>query len=81
LDKAPGDSNDPIKQLCSDGRRAPATFFVRHRGRARHMVDLRSDRRLRAPLDASEVVQDVLFDVPQVCSARLRIVDACFAVV
>jgi hypothetical protein len=81
LDKTPGDSNDPIKQLCGESRRALASSFDPHRERARHMVDQRPDPRLRAPLDASEVVQDVLFDVPQVHSARPRIVDAFFALV
>jgi hypothetical protein len=81
LGNTPGESNDPIKQLCGESRRALATSFDQHRERARHMVDQRPDPRLRAPLDALEVVQEVLFDVTQVYSARPRIVDAFFALV
>jgi RNA polymerase sigma-70 factor (ECF subfamily) len=57
------DSTDPIEQLRGGDRRALATLFDQYRDRLRRMVELRLDPRLRARLDASDVVQEVFLDV------------------
>src|SRR5215469_6937163 len=68
-DKAP---DDPIARLRSGDRPAQATLFDRYRDRLRRMVELRLDPRLRARLDASDVVPDVFLDVT-------RTLDVCLA--
>ena len=63
MDKTPGEENDSIEQLRGGDRQALATFFDKHRERLRRMVELRLDPRLRARLDASDVVQEAFLDV------------------
>jgi RNA polymerase sigma-70 factor (ECF subfamily) len=63
MDKALGDPNDPIEQLRGGNRHALAALFEQHRERLRRMVELRLDPRLRARLDASDVVQEAFLDV------------------
>src|SRR6516225_7221056 len=70
MDQAQQDPTDPIEQLCGD-RRALAAHFDRHRDRLRRMVELRMDPRLRARLDASDVVQDAFLDVARDLDAYL----------
>jgi RNA polymerase sigma-70 factor, ECF subfamily len=43
--------------------RALAELFNSHRGRLRRMIELRMDPRLRARIDASDVLQDAYLDV------------------
>jgi RNA polymerase sigma-70 factor, ECF subfamily len=62
MDKPPQDPTDPIEQLRGDPR-ALAAIFQQHRDRLRRMVELRLDPRLRARLDASDVVQEAFLDV------------------
>jgi RNA polymerase sigma-70 factor (ECF subfamily) len=62
-DKRSGDSTDPIDRLRKGDRGALAELFNQHRDRLRRMVELRLDPRLRARLDASDVVQDAFLDV------------------
>jgi RNA polymerase sigma-70 factor, ECF subfamily len=59
-DKMPGDS---IKGFRGSGPRALAALFDRHRDRLRRVVELRLDPRLRARLDASDVVREAFLDV------------------
>lgn len=63
MDKALGDPNDPMEQLRGGDRQALAALFEQHRERLRRMVELRLDPRLRARLDASDVVQEAFLDV------------------
>ena len=63
MDKTPGDPNDLIEQLRAGDRQALAALFEQHRERLRRMVELRLDQRLRARLDASDVVQEAFLDV------------------
>jgi RNA polymerase sigma-70 factor (ECF subfamily) len=63
MDQTSGDPNDPIEQLRTGDRQALAALFERHRDRLRRMVELRLDPRLRARLDASDVVQEAFLDV------------------
>jgi RNA polymerase sigma-70 factor, ECF subfamily len=69
--KTPGNPTDPIASLRGGGRDALATLFDQHRGRLRHMVELRLDPRLRARLDASDVVQEAFLDVARDLDAYL----------
>src|SRR5947209_18921632 len=63
MDQTPGDPNDSIKSLRNGDGRALAALFEQHRQRLRRMVELRLDPRLRARLDASDVVQEAFLDV------------------
>jgi RNA polymerase sigma-70 factor (ECF subfamily) len=71
MDKTPDDANDSIEQLSAGDRRSLAALFARHRERLRRMVELRLDPRLRARLDASDVVQDAFLDVDRDLEAYL----------
>jgi RNA polymerase sigma-70 factor, ECF subfamily len=70
-DKTPGNPTDPIASLRGGGRHALATLFDQYRDRLRRMVDLRLDPRLRARLDASDVVQEAFLDVARDLDAYL----------
>jgi RNA polymerase sigma-70 factor (ECF subfamily) len=70
-DNTPVDPNDLMDRLRAGDRAALAELFERHRDRLRRMVELRLDPRLRARLDASDVVQDAFFDVARDLDAYL----------
>ena len=63
--------NDPIAPLRVGDRQALAALFEQHRDRLRRMVELRLDPRLRARLDASDVVQEAFLDVARDLDAYL----------
>jgi RNA polymerase sigma-70 factor, ECF subfamily len=69
--KTPGNPTDPIASLRGGGRHALATPFDHYRDRLRRMVELRLDPRLRARLDASDVVQEAFLDVARDLDAYL----------
>jgi RNA polymerase sigma-70 factor (ECF subfamily) len=71
MDQTSGDPNDPIEQLRGGDRQALAALFEKHRDRLRRMVELRLDQRLRARLDASDVVQEAFLDVAHDLDAYL----------
>jgi RNA polymerase sigma-70 factor, ECF subfamily len=71
MDQSPGDANDPLQRLRGGDRQALAALFDEHRDRLRRMVELRLDPRLRARLDASDVVQDAFLDVARDLDAYL----------
>jgi RNA polymerase sigma-70 factor (ECF subfamily) len=56
-------ASDPIASLRSSDRRALAALFDRYRARLHRMVDLRLHPRLRARLDASDVLKEAYLDV------------------
>lgn len=58
-----GEPHDAISGLIAGDRQALATVFEQHRERLRRMVELRLDPRLRARLDASDVLQEAFLDV------------------
>jgi RNA polymerase sigma-70 factor (ECF subfamily) len=70
-DKTPGDPTDPLQTLQGGDRRALATLFGRYRDRLRRMVELRLDPRLRARLDASDVIQEAFLDLDRDLEAYL----------
>jgi RNA polymerase sigma-70 factor (ECF subfamily) len=65
------DPSNPVARLQSGGRQALATLFDDYRDRLRRMVELRLDPRIRARLDASDVVQDAFLDVANDLDAYL----------
>jgi RNA polymerase sigma-70 factor, ECF subfamily len=71
MDHTSGDATDPIEHLRSGKRTALAALFDQHRDRLRRMVELRMDPRLRARLDASDVVQEAYLDVARDLDAYL----------
>ena len=71
MDKTPADPNDPIELLRGGDRQGLAALFEQHRERLRRMVELRLDPRLRARLDASDVVQEAFLDVARDLDAYL----------
>ncbi len=70
-DDTTGDGTDPIERLRSGKGRALAALFDLHRDRLKRMVDLRIDPRLRARLDASDVLQEAFLDVARDLDAYL----------
>ena len=71
MDKTPGDPTDPIDRLRGGDRGALAGLFDEHRERLRRMVELRIDARLRARIDASDVLQEAFLDVSNDLDAYL----------
>ncbi len=71
MEHTPGDTTDPLKQLRGGDRGALATLFDRYRDRLRRMVELRIDPRVRARLDASDVLQEAFLDVAHDLDAYL----------
>jgi RNA polymerase sigma-70 factor (ECF subfamily) len=71
IDKRPADPKDSIERLRGGDRQALATLFEQHRQSLRRMVELRMHPRLRARLDASDVVQEAFLDVAQDLDAYL----------
>jgi RNA polymerase sigma-70 factor (ECF subfamily) len=60
----PEDDSDLLIQRARQGdARAVEELFTRHRDRLRRMVDVRLDSRLRARVDASDVVQEAQLEV------------------
>jgi RNA polymerase sigma-70 factor (ECF subfamily) len=66
-----GDLDDPVEKLRGGDRQALAALFDKYRDRLRRMVELRLDPRLRARLDASDVVQEAFLDVARDLDAYL----------
>jgi RNA polymerase sigma-70 factor, ECF subfamily len=71
MEHVPGDAIDPIEQLRGGDRTALAALFDRYRDRLRRMVELRIDARVRARLDASDVLQEAFLDVAHDLDAYL----------
>jgi RNA polymerase sigma-70 factor (ECF subfamily) len=66
------DTDELVEQARGGDREARQQLLVRHRHRLRQMVALRMDRRLRARVDPSDVVQEALADAAQELSDYLR---------
>jgi RNA polymerase sigma-70 factor (ECF subfamily) len=71
MKSTPGDATDAVERLRTGGRRALATIFDGYRDRLRRMVELRIDPRLRARIDASDVLQEAFIDVARDLDAYL----------
>src|SRR6516164_7795962 len=72
LAKDDRDTDELVEQARGGDREARQQLLVRHRDRLRQMVALRMDRRLRARVDPSDVVQEALADAAQELSDYLR---------
>jgi RNA polymerase sigma-70 factor (ECF subfamily) len=66
------DSVDLIERARAGDRQALDALLARHRDRLRRMVEVRLDTRLRARLDASDVVQDAYVEVVERLDEYLR---------
>jgi RNA polymerase sigma-70 factor (ECF subfamily) len=71
IDRTTGDAANPIDRLRGGDRGALAALFDEHRDRLRRMVELRIDARLRARVDASDVLQEAFLDVARDLDAYL----------
>jgi RNA polymerase sigma-70 factor (ECF subfamily) len=63
---------DLIERARAGERNARSALFDRHRERLCRMVEMRLDARLRARLDASDVIQDAFVDVVERLDDYLR---------
>jgi RNA polymerase sigma-70 factor (ECF subfamily) len=70
-DRGSGDPIDPLAMLREGDRHALGMLFDQYRDRLRRMVELRLDPRLRARLDASDVLQEAFLDVSHDLDAYL----------
>jgi RNA polymerase sigma-70 factor (ECF subfamily) len=66
-----GKTMDPISRLRGGDHGALAELLGAHRERLRRMVELRLDARLRARIDASDVLQEAFLDVARDLDAYL----------
>jgi RNA polymerase sigma-70 factor, ECF subfamily len=63
MDQTPDEVTHLLDRLRTGDRRALAELFDRNRDRLRRMVELRMDPRLRARLDASDVLQEAYLEL------------------
>jgi RNA polymerase sigma-70 factor (ECF subfamily) len=71
MDQASGETDSVLERLRCGDPRILAELFDRHRERLRRMVEIRMDPRLRARLDASDVLQEAFLDVARDLPAYL----------
>jgi RNA polymerase sigma-70 factor, ECF subfamily len=67
-----GETADLLERARVGDGAALNELFTRHRDRLRRMVEMRLDWRLRARLDASDVIQDAYLEVAQRLEEYLR---------
>jgi RNA polymerase sigma-70 factor (ECF subfamily) len=72
MEQSSADSKDLIERARAGDREALNALFARHRDRLCRMVETRLDPRLRARLDASDVVQDAYVEVVERLQEYLR---------
>ncbi len=71
MDQTPDAVTQLLDRLRAGDRQALASLFARYRERLRRMVELRIDARVRARLDASDVLQEAFLDVARDLDAYL----------
>jgi RNA polymerase sigma-70 factor (ECF subfamily) len=71
MDQTPNAVTQLIDRLRGGDRQALASLFDRYRDRLRRMVELRIDARIRARIDASDVLQEAFLDVARDLDAYL----------
>jgi RNA polymerase sigma-70 factor, ECF subfamily len=72
MDPTSSGSTDLLERLRAGDKRALAELFEGYRDRLRRMVELRMDPRLRARLDASDVLQEAYLELAGDLDAYLR---------
>jgi RNA polymerase sigma-70 factor (ECF subfamily) len=72
MDNSSTDTSLLIERARAGDRDAVNAIFARYRDRLRRMVDLRLDRRLRARIDASDVIQEAYVDIVSRLQEYLR---------
>jgi RNA polymerase sigma-70 factor (ECF subfamily) len=68
----PDDTADLLERARAADKAALSELFTRHRDRLRRMVEMRLDWRLRARIDASDVIQDAYLEVARRLDEYLR---------
>ncbi len=68
----PSDTDELVRRSARGDGAAREALLARHRGRLRHMIGVRLDRRLLARLDPSDVVQEVLVEAHERLDDYLR---------
>jgi RNA polymerase sigma-70 factor, ECF subfamily len=63
MDQTPNEARHLIDRLRTGDRPALGELFDRYRDRLRRMVELRMDPRLRARVDASDVLQEAYIEL------------------
>jgi RNA polymerase sigma-70 factor (ECF subfamily) len=63
MDKPPSGTGRDLEGIRAGDRQALASLFGRYRDRLRRMIDLRMDPRLRARVDASDVLQEAYLEL------------------
>jgi RNA polymerase sigma-70 factor (ECF subfamily) len=66
------DTDELLRRSAAGEGAARQELLARHRGRLRHMIGVRLDRRLLARLDPSDVVQEVLMEANDKVNDYLR---------
>jgi RNA polymerase sigma-70 factor (ECF subfamily) len=61
-----------LRWVAQGDPRAPDALLQRHRDRLRHLIELRLDRRLRARIDPSDVIQETLAEAAQKLADYVR---------
>jgi RNA polymerase sigma-70 factor, ECF subfamily len=61
-----------LRQAAAGNAAAWTKLLEPHRARLRHMIELRMDRRLKGRLDASDVLQDAMFEAFRVLPSYLE---------
>jgi RNA polymerase sigma-70 factor (ECF subfamily) len=72
MNPKPTDTDELLRQAARGDNDARQRLLDQHRGRLRHMVAMRVDRRLSARVDPSDVVQEALADASQHLDDYLR---------
>jgi RNA polymerase sigma-70 factor (ECF subfamily) len=70
--QTPSDTEELLRRVAQGDPSAPGALLLRHRDRLRHLIVLRLDRRLRARIDPSDVIQETLAEAAQKLADYVR---------
>jgi RNA polymerase sigma-70 factor (ECF subfamily) len=70
--QTPSDTEELLRRVAQGDASAQGALLERHRDRLRHLIVLRLDRRLRARIDPSDVIQETLAESAQKLAAYVR---------
>jgi RNA polymerase sigma-70 factor (ECF subfamily) len=70
--QTPSDTEELLRRVAQGDPSAPGALLQRHRDRLRHLIVLRLDRRLRARIDPSDVIQETLAEAAQKLADYVR---------
>jgi RNA polymerase sigma-70 factor (ECF subfamily) len=70
--QTPSDTEELLRRVAQGDVSAQGALLQRHRDRLRHLIVLRLDRRLRARIDPSDVIQETLAEAAQKLADYIR---------